>query len=362
MVVRKKPITQRVAEAALAASLDRRIRTEGELSFPAAPALLELYMRRLLTLFASMGKAFSPAERTALRCMLEPRLKDGFEHSPHSRVHIKWYAEPSPGTGLDYRIWLETATVEAEYDHWASSREPPLFGSNPDAKLLHVARMLGPPSKHRVLDIGAGTGRNTLALARAGFAVDALELTPAFCKALRDAARAERLPIDVRQGSVFTPMLALRPARYSLIVCSEVTSHFRGRDELRVLFERAARWSRVGGSLLVNAFVAEPGFEPPRLARELSQIAWCTVFTRQDLSAATRGLPFSRLSDESCHDYEKAHQPPEGWPPTSWYESWSRGLNCFRVKRGKAPMELRWLHYRKRGAKARPTRATPRTG
>ncbi|HYQ02419.1 MAG TPA: class I SAM-dependent methyltransferase [Polyangiaceae bacterium] len=347
MVAAKPSLSPRAARAALTASLDRRIRSDGELSFPAAPALLELYMRRLLAMFASMGKVFSRAERTALREMLAPRLNDGFARSPHSRVHIKWQAEPPPGAGIDYTIWLETGTVEAEYEDWAASRQPPLFGAGPDAKLLHVAEALTPPNRHRILDIGAGTGRNTLALARAGFSVDALEPTPAFCKMLRRVARAERASVEVIEGSLFATKLDIPRARYSLILCSEVTSHFRGVDELRTLFERCARWLRPGGSLLLNAFVAEPGLELDLFTREVSQLTWSTVFTRQELARATRGLCFSRLSDESAHAYEKAHQAPEHWPPTSWYESWSRGLNCYRVDSGVAPMELRWLHYRK---------------
>lgn len=304
-------------------------------------------MRRLLAMFASMGKVFSRSEHAALREMLAPRLRDGFERSPHSRVHIKWQAEPPPSAGIDYTIWLETGTVEAEYEDWASSRKPPLFGAGPDAKLLHVAQSLVPPHRHRVLDIGAGTGRNTLALARAGFSVDALEPTPAFCKVLRRAALAERASIAVIEASLFAPKLALPRSRYSLILCSEVTSHFRGAHELRTFFERSARWLRPGGSLLVNAFVAEPGFELDPLAREVSQLAWSTVFTRQEFAQAARGLRLSKLSEESAHAYEKAHQAPEHWPPTSWYESWARGLNCYRAKTGVAPMELRWLHYRK---------------
>jgi len=352
VAARKPALAPRSTRTALIAGLNRRIRTEGELSFPAAPALLDVYLRRLLALFANMGKPFSRTERAALREMLAPRLQDGFALSPHSRVHIKWQAEAPPGAGVDYRVWLETGTVEAEYDHWLVSREPPLFGTSPDAKLLHVAGALDRSRQHRVLDIGAGTGRNTFALARVGLIVDALEPTPAFCEALRSAARAERAPIEVIEASLFSPKLALRGARYSLIVCSEVTSHFRGVEELRTLFERAARWLRPGGSLLLNAFVANSTFEPDALARELSQLAWSTIFTRKDLARATRGLSLSRLSDESVHDYEKAHQPPENWPPTSWYESWSRGLNCFRAKRGAAPMELRWLHYRKLASRA----------
>jgi SAM-dependent methyltransferase len=329
------------------ASLDRRIRSEGEISFPAAPALLDLYMRRLASLFASMGKRFSRAELASLRSFLEPRLRGGFEQSPHCRIHVKWQPEAPPGPGVDYRIWLETGTLEAEYDAWASSREPPLFGAYPDAKLLHVVRALKNPARHCILDIGAGTGRNTLALARAGYAVHALETTPGFCGGLREVARAERLPIEVIEANVLAPELVLGRARYSLVLCSEVTGHFRGAADLRRLFERAARCARKGGSLLVNVFVASKGFEPSSLAREFSQISWSTVFTQQDLAEAMRGLPFSPISDESAYAYEKAHQPPEGWPPTSWFENWSRGFNCYQVKQGLPPMELRWLHYRK---------------
>ncbi|HKO49441.1 MAG TPA: class I SAM-dependent methyltransferase [Polyangiaceae bacterium] len=347
MAARKPLIAPRAADAALLASLDRRIRSEGELSFPAAPALLDLYMRRLASLFASMGKRLSRDELASLRSLLEPRLKDGFEQSPHCRVHIKWQPEEAPGTGVDYRIWLVNGTLEAEYASWASSREPPLFGAYPDAKLLHIARALKTPERHRILDIGAGTGRNTLALARAGYAVHALETTPGFCSALRDTARTERLPIEVIEGNVLAPELVLGRAHYSLVVCSEVTGHFRGPADLRRLFERAARWTRKGGSLLVNAFVASKGFEPSALAREFSQIAWSTVFTHKDLAEAMGGLPFSRISDESAYAYEKAHQPPQGWPPTSWFENWSRGFNCYQVKQGLPPMDLRWLHYRK---------------
>jgi SAM-dependent methyltransferase len=357
-VVRRKPSlgAQRTL-AALLAALDRRVRTEGELSFPAAPALLEIYVRRLATLFANMGKRFSRAELAALRDLLEPRLKDGFEQSPNSRVHVKWAPEASPGTGIDYSIWLERGTLESGYDHW-STTEP--FGAHADAKLMHLVRELEPPRRHRILDIGAGTGRNTLALARRGFAVDALETTPVFYRALRKTARSERLAIDVIQSNLFAPDLELGRQRYSLVVCSQVTSHFRSGDDLRALFQRAATCLRRGGSLLVNAFITKRGFEPAELDRQCAQTAWSTCFTPRDLSDGARDLPLSLVSDESVYEYEKAHQPAESWPPTSWFESWSRGFNCYRLKKGTPPMELRWLHYRKIGLKQRTNGARGR--
>jgi SAM-dependent methyltransferase len=344
---RTKTALVRAREAGLLKSLDRRIRCEGEISLPAAPALLELYMRRLSALFANMGKRFSRAELAALRNLLEPRLHAGFAQSPHCRIRLKWEPEPAPASGIDYRIWLETGSLESEYESWLTSREPPLFGAHPDAKLLHVVGKPALPSRYRILDLGAGTGRNSLALARAGHPVDALETTPAFCRELRKAARAERLPLEVVESNLFAPKLALGRSRYALVLCSEVTSHFREPDQLRTLFERAAKWLRPGGSLLFNAFIAKSRSAARALERELSQIAWSSVFTKQDLASASQGLTLRLVSDESAHAYEKEHQPPAAWPPTSWFESWSRGYNCFAMKQGAAPMELRWLHYRK---------------
>lgn len=360
MAARKKTSDLRAQQAGLLRSLDRRIRSEGEISLPAAPALLDLYVRRLAAMFASMGKRFSRTELAALRSLLEPRLKDGFSQSPHCRVRLRWQPEPSPATGIDYRVWLETGTLESEYESWLSSREPPLFGAHPDAKLLHVAGKFTEPRRHRILDLGAGTGRNSLALARAGHPVDALETTPAFCKELRKVARAERLPLTVVEANLFASRLALGRARYSLVLCSEVSPHFRGPEELRSLFERASRWLRPGGSLLFNAFLATRGFAPAELARELSQVAWSSIFTRRDLALASKGLPLSLSSDENAYAYEKRHQPAEAWPPTSWFENWSRGYNCFGLERGNPPMELRWLHYERLGMKRSRTEAPRR--
>jgi hypothetical protein len=73
----------------------------------------------------------------------------------------------------------------------------------------------------------------------------------------------------------------------------------------------------------------------------------------KDLARAAKDLPFELVSDEPAHAYEKAHQPAEAWPPTSWFEDWSRGYNCYGLKRGAPPMELRWLHYQKLTPKKR---------
>lgn len=43
-----------------------------------------------------------------------------------------------------------------------STREPPLFGTEPDARVWALANEAADARTHPVLDIGAGTGRNAL--------------------------------------------------------------------------------------------------------------------------------------------------------------------------------------------------------
>ncbi|PRC55960.1 SAM-dependent methyltransferase, partial [Mycobacterium sp. ITM-2017-0098] len=82
------------------------------------------------------------------------------------------------------------------YDNWVATRKPPLFGSNPDARVSALAAEITDPGTARVLDIGAGTGRNALAMARRGHPVDAVELTPKFAEILR--AEAYKLLLNVQ--------------------------------------------------------------------------------------------------------------------------------------------------------------------
>ena len=51
-----------------------------------------------------------------------------------------------------------------------------------------------------MLDIGAGTGRNTLPIARLGHPTSAVELSPDLAKILRDEAAKEKLPVTLVEG------------------------------------------------------------------------------------------------------------------------------------------------------------------
>lgn len=335
---------------ALERRLNRRTRVKGEISMPAAPSLLPLYIKRLAVMFAASGKKFSTDELKDLHDMMRPRAETAWAVSPHGRLFVSWESEKAPASGVDYLVWHELGTTAEQYAWWVENRDQPLFGKHPDSRLMAVVdEYLNPAPDHRVLDIGAGVGRNTLPLARRGHPTDALELTPEFAKIIGDAAAAENLLVDVLTGDVLADDLVVEPRKYSLVLCTEVTSHFRGPHHMRMLFERAHQWLKPGGLFLMNAFVTTPGYRPDAMARELSQIFWSTLFTPEDMTAAAAGMSFVKLTDHSVYDFENEHQSRDGWPPTGWFEDWSRGFDAYGLKEGFPPMEMRWLLYRKEG-------------
>lgn len=328
--------------------LPRQLRATGEVSIPAAPGLLDHYVQLFETLFATLGRKFSVEEVQHFRAILATKLAEGWASSPFSKVVVSYETDPLPKTTLTYRVAVAQSSIADEYAKWVGTRTPPLFGSHPDAKLMMLAQSLGPPEEVPVLDIGAGTGRNTIPLAQQGFPTDAVELAPALAGILRDdVSKHELANVRVFEADIFDPKLQIPTQHYRLVVLAEVVaSHFRDVAQLRLLFETARSLLVPGGLLLFSAFLSSDGYKPDAAAREMSQVLWCCLFTRRDLAEACSGLPFERVSDESVAEFERTHLPESAWPPTGWYSEWTGGQDLFDLPAGKPPLELRWLTYR----------------
>ena len=324
--------------------LHRRSVVTGEITLPAVPGMLDEYVKMCATLFEAVGRRFTTEQLAHVRTVIEGQLAEAYSASPRSTIVISYNAPV--GTTLNYHVKAQWWTVEGAYENWISTREPPLFGSEPDARVWALANEAADPPTHRVLDIGAGTGRNALALARRGHPVDVVELTPKFADMIRSDAERESLDVRVIQRDVFSTMDDLRQD-YQLILLSEVVSDFRTTQELRGLFELAARCLAPGGRLVFNAFVGRQGYAPDRAARELGQQTYTSIFTRPEIATAAAQLPLELVADDSVYEYEKAHLPVGGWPPTSWYAEWVSGLDVFDVGREVSPIEMRWLVYQK---------------
>ncbi|AKN16653.1 hypothetical protein MHAE_15114 [Mycobacterium haemophilum DSM 44634] len=335
--------TQLMKESMIRRFYSRSVVT-GEITLPAVPSLIDEYVKMCDSLFATVGREFNDEELAHLRKVLDGQLAMAYSTSPRSTIVISYNAPV--GHTLHYHVNPRWWTVSNAYEDWISTREAPLFGTEPDARVWALATEAADPTTHWVLEIGAGTGRNALALARRGHPVDVVEMTPKFADMIRADAEKESLNIRVIVRDVFTTMDDLRQD-YQLIVLSEVVSDFQTTQQLRGLFELAAHCLARGARLVFNIFLARGGYTPEAATREFGQQVYTSIFTRHEMSAATAGLPLELVADDSVYDYEKTHLPAASWPPTSWYANWVSGLDVFPVERNMSPIEMRWLVFQK---------------
>ena len=341
---------------AMARRLSRRTVVEGKITVPAVPAMVDHYVKMCDTVCAIVGAQQTASERAGLKTWLETELARAYAASQRSNIVIAYY---SPfGIGMTFRITSEWLTVAGDYDTWVDTREGPLFGTAADARVWALAEEATDPTTYRVLDIGAGTGRNALALARRGHPVDAVEMTPKFAEIIRSEAERESLDVSVIESDAFDTMAGVRDD-YQLIVASEVVPDFRTTQELRGVLELAADCLAPGGRLLFNAFLPRRDYRPDHAALELGQQVNTMIFTRDEMTSAIAGLPLELVADDSAAEFEEAHLPQGAWPPTNWFIGWANGLDLFDVGAHESPIELRWLVFQKSSIET-ATRASQR--
>jgi SAM-dependent methyltransferase len=335
--------------SSIRATIDRRTNAKGIIEFPCVPALLDWYMDRLARQWANLGRTASQSEMDELRAIVKQGLERGYQASSYSLFSIEYETRAAP-QHIAYTTVVRPATLDHHYTHWTETKTGPLFGQAADAKLMDIAATLGLPESVPALDLGAGTGRNAIALARRGHPTTAVEMVPALSEEMQKAANRVGVSIDIVESDILSLTLPLRQEYFKLALMSEVASHFRGLEQLRTAFGNLAKVMAPGGVVLFNAFLANSGYHPDELARQVAEIAWCTLFTRAEIASVAEEFPFEQVSDESAYEYERDHLPEGAWPPTAWYEGWAQGRNIFSLPESvKPPAELRWLVFRRRG-------------
>ena len=330
---------------AMARRLKRQSSVNGTIVIAAAPGMLDEYLTLCDDTFKAAGVDFRADELAHLRAVLAEQLAKAFESTSRSEIVVTYESKMGFST-LDYQVAPRWVSIESAYDNWVATREPPLFGKEPDARVWRLAHETSDPASFPVLDIGAGTGRNSLALARRGHPVDAVEMSPRFAGIIRTDAQREGLDVRVIERNISDAQNELRND-YQLIVLSEVVSDFRTLDQVREVLEMAARSLAVGGQLVFNIFLEKSGYVPDAAARELGQQLYTSIFTYAELAEAVAHLPLTLIADDSVHDYEQANLPAGSWPQTSWYVGWVTGQDLFDLRRESTPIELRWIVYRR---------------
>ncbi len=344
----EEPATRSFDPATLGEAMTRRLYRRSvvtaQITVPAVPSMIDEYVTMCANVFAVAGVEYTAEQSDQLKTALAAELTKAYTASQRSNIVISFHAPF--GISVNYRVATESVTIGGAYDGWLATREGPLFGTEPDARVWALAGDASEPGAHPVLDVGAGTGRNALALARRGHPVDAVEMSPKFADIIRAEAQRESLPVRVLAGDVFETMDGVR-RDYQMIILAEVVPDFRTTGELRGIFELATDCLGPGGHLVFNTFLARPGYLPDSAALELGQQCNTMIYTRDELATAASELPLGLAGDDSAYEYEKAHLPEGAWPPTAWFDGWASGLDVFDVPREDSPIELRWLVYRK---------------
>ena len=144
----------------------------------------------------------------------------------------------------------------------------------------------GPVAGRRVLEVGAGSGRDLLGLAAAGAIGVVLDYSPASLALVRDQALAQGLPVHlVRADALHMPF---RDDAFEVVFHQGLLEHFR--DPVPLLRENA-RITRRGGRVVVDV---PQTFHPYTLMKQMLIAVdrwfagWETQFTPGQLEALVR--------------------------------------------------------------------------
>jgi SAM-dependent methyltransferase len=131
------------------------------------------------------------------------------------------------------------------------------FGSEPNHLLSeHYTRI---DRSGRVLDLGAGQGRNSLFLARRGYGVDAVDRSKVAVETISTAAAGEDL--DIRAYHCGFETFQPETDSYSAILALGLIQ-LLSRDSIELLIARIRAWTRPDSMVFVMTFTTEdPTYE-----------------------------------------------------------------------------------------------------
>jgi SAM-dependent methyltransferase len=188
------------------------------------------------------------------------------------------------------------ATPAQAFDPVYRSRDS-VFGCSPDralAELVEQRTLTG-----LALDLGAGEGRNSFYLARRGFTVDALDVSPRAVRELQVMARRYPLPVTAQQRDIRDLHGLSGP--YDLIVADTVLCHLQ-LAEAREAALQIISLMCPGGWLYASAFATDDPRESefaPLVQTYFEVAGFCELF---------REVEHERCGRTSLTDHR--HGPP----------------------------------------------------
>ena len=108
----------------------------------------------------------------------------------------------------------------------------------------------------KIVEIGAGTGRYSHALARRGFSVDAVELTECNIEVFRQNTLQEE-PVTIRQGDA-RDLSAFADGMYDLTLLLGPMYHLYTKEDAMLALREALRVTKPGGVVFVSYCMTDP--------------------------------------------------------------------------------------------------------
>ena len=144
------------------------------------------------------------------------------------------------------------AQRSSEKQHWETfwdeKQDVDEVYSNAGRVLEHLSRIIELDGK-LVLEIGAGTGRDSFPLAQRGARVVQLDYAVNSLKLLKKVSESERIPVQILGGDTFA--LPFRDGTFDIIFHQGLLEHFRP-DVASKLVQENVRVLKKGGLLLID--------------------------------------------------------------------------------------------------------------
>ena len=235
-------------------------------------------------------------------------------------------------------------TRASTVDHWESYWKGVGDAESTYSTGERLAREIladGPAAGRPMLEVGAGSGRDTLALVRAGAIGVVLDYSPASLGLVRELARRQGLTVHLIQADALA--MPFRDGAFEVVFHQGLLEHFR---DPRPLLVENARVTRHGGRVVVDvpqSFHLYTVMKQTLIAAGAWFAGWETQFTPGGLERALRevGLTVRRTYGD--------------WMvPGLWYRVLREGLK--RTTGARLPLEPRgpeWWERGWRGLRAR---------
>jgi SAM-dependent methyltransferase len=201
-------------------------------------------------------------------------------------------------------VFMEVSTQEG-YALWASTydseQNPLIVVEEPQVITLTASLPIT-----NALDVGTGTGRHALLLARRGIHVTAIDQSSEMLANARQKAQQEGLPIDFRLASL-NDGLPFATGQFDFLINALMLCHL---PDLAGAIHECCRVVRPGGYLLITDFHPD-GIE----------LGWRTMFNLPDGSytlpntSHTRAGYLQALTNEGCTINQVIEIPVHAIPP-----------------------------------------------